>query len=138
MGRLSISSVNEGLVRTIVQDELALNPPGSQLPTYALAPIGFSNGQMYRNTTDGKVYMMTPTGFKAVDVTIDNYTKVLGSGLTYTILSSEHKLDSISGVEFYDVAGREVVAADYSINAGLTVTINSELNLNNYTIKIYS
>ena len=138
MGRLFINNVNEAQVRVVVQDELALNPPGSQLPTYASPPSGFSNGQMYRNTTDGKVYTMTPAGFKEVDLTVDSYSKILGSGFTYTILASEHKLESISGVKFYDTLGREVISSDYSVNAGLTVTINSELNLNSYTIKIFS
>jgi hypothetical protein len=58
----------EAQIQAMIQTELVLNPPGSQLPSYAVAPSGYSEGQLYRNETDGLVYVMNNGSFKALDM----------------------------------------------------------------------
>jgi hypothetical protein len=58
----------EGQIQAMIQTELATNPPGVQIPSYSSEPSGYSNGQMYRNSSDGKVYMMDAGVFKQLDM----------------------------------------------------------------------
>jgi hypothetical protein len=137
MGAISYipSGLTEAQITAIVQAELVLNPPGSQLPSYAAAPSGYSEGQLYRNETDGLVYVMNNGSFKALDMTVDSFHKTLTAGTSATILASEHKLESVTSVKVYSPADKEVIV-DYSVNSGLTVTVNSEIDLLNYKLKI--
>jgi hypothetical protein len=139
MGAISYipSGLTEAQITAIIQAELALNPPGSQLQSYTSPPAGFSDGQMYRNTTDGKVYVMSQGSFKAIDITVDSFQKILLAGTSATILASEHNLTTVSGIQLFTPADKEVVV-DYSVNSGLTVIISAEMNLLNYKLKIFN
>ena len=138
MGKITINRyLSEAAIQAIVQAELLNNPPASQLPVYPSHPSGFSDGQAYRNSTDGKMYVKENGTFKEIDLTKDSYEKILTSGTNFTILASEHNLETVSEVVLYDPFNSEVIV-NYTVNIGLTININSDINLNNYKLKIFS
>lgn len=65
----------------------------------------------------------------------DSYEKILGSGTSVVVNSSEHKLNRVRGITLLDPLFNEVDIED-SID-GLTVSINSNVDLNNHKLIIF-
>jgi hypothetical protein len=80
---------------------------------------------------------MAATAITNNGATRNSYSKMLSNGNSATVLASEHNLNTVSGIKLYDTNGKEVLV-DYSINTGRTITINSEINLLNYILKIFN
>lgn len=76
-------AINDQLISSLVQAELSINPPITQLPSYPSAPSGFLVGQFYQNTTDGLIYVMTENGFKPLDNS--EYVQLTGVDGTHII-----------------------------------------------------
>lgn len=81
---IGIIGLTKSQIEAIVEDKIANSSIPAQAPEYATPPLGFQNGQFYRNTSDGKLYVMTPLGFKALEV--DN--GILITDLSGNILES--------------------------------------------------
>jgi hypothetical protein len=65
----------------------------------------------------------------------DSYEKILEGGTYVTVNSSEHKLNRVRGITLLDPSFKEVEIDD-SID-GLTVTIRSNVDLNNHKLIIF-
>jgi hypothetical protein len=59
--------VDQAYINNLVAIAISNSTVPTQAPEYASAPSGFQNGQYYRNTTDGFLYIMESGLFVRVD-----------------------------------------------------------------------
>ncbi len=64
------------------------------------------------------------------------FKKILPSGLTAEVQFDEHNISSVKGVSVLDAGLREIDLS-VQIQDDETVIIESNINLNNFTLKIY-
>lgn len=67
----SISIKSGGLTEAQVLALINANPTPAQPLKSATPPTGLAIGDEYFNTTDGKKYVLTASGFKVIDLTED-------------------------------------------------------------------